>query len=167
MPKTTKGMQSFLRAALCFKSHVVNYSDHVAKLYKMTHKDFKCDRKTWKEDYEGDFEAMKDVLVSSIADHFSDNSLEWGLGVDASNVAIGAGLCQIRVAEDCTKTYEAIGLASTKFSDTAMSWDTMKKKATHTTSVSSLSHTISEGKASYSRQIIITFCGSKSQYYLS
>ena len=71
---------------------------------------------------------MKDVLVSSIADHFSDYSLEWGLGVDASNVAIGAVLCQIRVAEDCTKTYEAIGLASKKFSDAAKSWDTMKKE---------------------------------------
>ena len=37
-------------------------------------------------------------------------------------------LCQIRVAEDCTKTYEAIGLASKKFSDAAKSWDTMKKE---------------------------------------
>ena len=55
---------------------------------------------------------MKDELVGSIANHFLDYSLKWGLGVDASNVAIGAVLCQIRVAEDCTKTYEAIGLAS-------------------------------------------------------
>ena len=46
MPKTTKGMQSFLGAALLFKSNVANYSDHAAKLYKMTHKDFKGDWKT-------------------------------------------------------------------------------------------------------------------------
>ena len=128
MPKTTKGMQSFLGAALFFKSHVANYSDHAAKLYKMTHKDFKWDSKTWKEDYSGDFEAMKDVLISSIANHFPDYSLEWGLRVDASNVAVGAVLYQIRVAEVGKKTYEAIGFASKKFSDVAMSWDTMKKE---------------------------------------
>ena len=61
----------------------------------MTHKDFKWDRNTWKKDYEGDFEAIKDVLVGSIVNHFPNYSLarlKWGLLVDASNVAVGAVL---------------------------------------------------------------------------
>jgi len=86
------------------------------------------DRKSWKEDYDKSFNDMKQVLVASVANHFPDYSLDWVLRVDASNVAVGEVLFQIRVAEDSKKTYEAIGFASKKFSDVAMNWDTMKKK---------------------------------------
>ena len=105
MPTSTKSMQSFLGAALFFKSHVANYSDHAANLYKMTRKDFKWDRKTWKEDFEKDFEKMKQALIESVANHFPDYNLDWGLVVDASKVAVGAVLYQVRVELDGTKVY--------------------------------------------------------------
>eukprot|EP01037_Dinobryon_pediforme_P048642 gene48642-biopygen16541 len=55
MPSCQKEMQSFLGAALFFKSFVPNYSGIAAELNKMTHKDFDWRRETWKYDYEADF----------------------------------------------------------------------------------------------------------------
>ena len=43
MPTTMKGMQFFLGAALFFKSHVGNFSDKSADLYKMTQTNFNWD----------------------------------------------------------------------------------------------------------------------------
>ena len=42
MPTCQREMQSFLGAALFFKSFVPNYSGIAAELNKMTHKDFCC-----------------------------------------------------------------------------------------------------------------------------
>ena len=62
MPTTTKGMQSFLGAALFFKSHVGNFSDKSANTYKMTQKSFNRDRSTWSMDYNEEFRKMKTYL---------------------------------------------------------------------------------------------------------
>ena len=129
MPTTTKGMQSFLGAALFFKSHVANFSDQAANLHKMTQKSFNWDPKTWKEDYEGDFKKMKLALSNSIANHFPDYDLDWTLRVDASKVAVGAVLYQTRKRDDGTLVHEAIGFASKKFSEVALNWDPMKKES--------------------------------------
>ena len=40
VPTDLKGMQRFLRAVLCFKTHIPNYSDLTADLDEMVHKDF-------------------------------------------------------------------------------------------------------------------------------
>ena len=76
MPATTKGMQSFLEAALFFKLHVANFSDQAANLHKMTHKIFNWARKTWKEDYDGGFKKIKLALSISIANHFPEYDLD-------------------------------------------------------------------------------------------
>ena len=47
MPTCQKEMQSFLGAALFFKSFVPNYSGIASELNKMTHKDFNWKRETW------------------------------------------------------------------------------------------------------------------------
>ena len=129
MPTTTKGMQSFLGAALFFKSHVGNFSDKSANLYKMTQKNFNWDRSTWLVDYEEEFKKMKEALSNSVANHFPDYELDWTLRVDASKVAVGAVLYQTRTSPDSQVTHEAIGFASKKFSDVALRWDTMKKES--------------------------------------
>ena len=129
MPTTMKGMQSFLGAALFFKSHVGNFSDKSANLYKMTQKSFNWDRSTWGMDYEEEFRNMKMALSNSVANHFPDYELDWTLRVDASKVAVGAVLYQSRKGPDGQVTHEAIGFASKKFSDVAMRWDTMKKES--------------------------------------
>ena len=62
MPTCQKEMQSFLGAALFFKSFVPNYSEIASELNKMTHKDFNWKRESWTYDYESDFERMKKAL---------------------------------------------------------------------------------------------------------
>ena len=129
MPTNQKSMQRYLGAALFFKSFVANYSDVAATLHKMTHKDFNWDKKTWTADYIKAFQHMKEALVSAIARFFPDYSLTWVLRVDASNVAAGAVLFQVRIKDDGTEQYEPIGFASRKFSETAFKWDPYKKEA--------------------------------------
>ena len=112
-----------------FKSHVGNFSDKSANLYKMTKKSFIWDRSTWGIDYKEDFKKMKTALSNSVANHFPDYELDWTLRVDASKVAVGAVLYQNRIGSDGQVTHEAIGFASKKFSDVAMQWDTRKKES--------------------------------------
>ena len=129
MPTSQKSMQRFLGAALFFKSFVANYSDAATLLHKMTHKDFNWDTKTWKADYVGAFKKLKEALVASVALYFPDYELPWTLRVDASNIAVGAVLLQIRTLPDGTERFEPIGFARKKFSQTADNWDPYKKEA--------------------------------------
>ena len=129
MPNSQKSMMRFLGAAVFFKSFVANYSDVAATLHKMTHKDFNWDRKTWTQDYVQAFDKMKQALINSIALFFPDYALPWILRVDASDVAVGAVLYQIRTDKDGKDANEPIGFASKKFSETAMKWDAFKKEA--------------------------------------
>ena len=129
MPRNTKQMQSFLGSALFFKSHIADFSDKSALLHQMTRKEFSWDRKTWKEDFEKSFNLMKQALADSVALHFPDYALPWVLRVDASKVAVGAVLYQIRTQPDGKNVYEPISFASHKFSDVALKWDTFKQEA--------------------------------------
>ena len=128
MPTCQKEMQSFLGAALFFKSFVPNYSGIASELNKMTHKDFNWKRETWTYDYEADFEKMKRALSESVANHFPDYNLDWVLRVDASDKAVGAVLYQERPS-DFGVVHEPIGFASQKFSNIASRWDAFKKEA--------------------------------------
>ena len=129
MPRNVKQMQSFLGAALFFKSHIPNFSDKAAQLHGMTKKDFNWNRRTWKSDYELEFEKMKQALADSVALHFPDYELPWVLRVDASRVAVGAVLYQVRTLSNGKIVNEPIGFASKKFSETALKWDTFKQEA--------------------------------------
>ena len=129
MPTSQKSMMRFLGSALFFKSFVANYSDVAATLNKMVHKDFNWDKRTWTDDYVNAFEKMKRSLVNSIALFFPDYALDWILRVDASDVAVGAVLYQIRIGTEGKEINEPIGFASKKFSDTARKWDPFKKEA--------------------------------------
>ena len=128
MPTCQREMQSFLGAALFFKSFVPNYSGIASELNKMTHKDFNWKRDTWTYDYEADFNKMKTALSESVANHFPDYNLDWVLRVDASDKAVGAVLYQERPG-DFGVVHEPIGFASQKFSNTASRWDAFKKEA--------------------------------------
>ena len=128
MPSCQKEMQSFLGAALVFKSFVPNYSGIAAELNKMTHKDFDWRRETWKYDYEADFNKMKKALSESVANHFPDYNLDWVLCVDASDKAVDAVLYQER-PDEFGVVHEPIGFASQKFSSIASRWDAFKKEA--------------------------------------
>jgi len=129
MPTCQREMQSFLGAALFFKSFVPNYSTIASELNKMTHKDFSWNKSTWQYDYEADFERMKTALTQSVANHFPDYALDWVLRVDASDKAVGAVLFQERPDQFGIVVHEPIGFASQKFSTVASRWDAFKKEA--------------------------------------
>ena len=128
-PTNTKGMQSFLGAALFFHHHVPDFSEWAAKLYEMTHAKFDWDVSTWTYDYKAHFERFKKQIGEAATLHFPDYSLKWVLRTDASEYAVGAVLFQERVHSDGTIVNEPIGFTAKRFSDPASKWDTYKREA--------------------------------------
>ena len=129
MPRSAKEMQSFLGAALFFHNHVSNYTEWAARLYSMTHADFKWDPGGWDYDYVDHFERFKAALQQAAELHFPDYSLPWVVRCDASQHGVGAVLFQERPTSDGSISHEPICFASKKFSVPAKSWDTYKREA--------------------------------------
>jgi hypothetical protein len=76
------------------------------------------DRAKWKEDYEDDFEKLKDILCKSQAKHFPDYLLDWLLRTDASDNAVAATLLQLREVQGKV-LYEIVGFKSPKLTGAA------------------------------------------------
>ena len=128
-PKNKKGMQRALGAFLFFHHHIPNYSDQSKPLYRMLNDDFIWTPSTWDYDYVGHFNRFKEALKLSYTLHLPDYSLDWELHVDASDLAVGAVLAQIRPMEDGTKRVEPLDMASKALSISAQKWDPHKKEA--------------------------------------
>ena len=127
MPSSKKTMQSFLGVALFCRNFIPNYSDLTAPLYAMTHSDY-----IWTDDAiataTATFEKLKDSIAHSFTLYFPDYSLEWILRTDASDVAVGSVLLQVKLLDNGTKEYQPLIFSSAKFSDAAINWDTHKKE---------------------------------------
>lgn len=123
-PTTTKLMQSFLGTILFFKPFIPHYSSLTARLNDMVHKDFSWNRDAWKVDYEGEFAAVKQVLLHPNVLHYPDYELEWLLRTDASTYGVGGVLLQKR-----GETLEPIAFVSQKFSKQAQKWATIEQEA--------------------------------------
>ena len=128
MPTSQKSMQRFLGAALFFKNFIPNFSELTAPLHDMAHQNFDWNRASWAKDYPKAFEQVKKALVDSTVLHFPDYELEWIMRVDASEVAVGSVLFQIRKVDGKEDSHEVIGFASKKFSEQAFRWDMFKKE---------------------------------------
>jgi hypothetical protein len=128
-PKGTKQMQSFLGAALFFKSFIPHYASLVAPLNDMVAKSFDWDESTWKIDYRARFEEVKNALQHSVSLYYPDYSLDWILRTDASLLGVGAVLLQQRVGTDGSVVLEPIELLSAKFSPQASRWSTIEQEA--------------------------------------
>jgi hypothetical protein len=128
-PTTTKGMQSFLGAALFFHNHMPDYSEWSAKLYEMTHVKFNWDPGTWTYDYKKHFEEFKVRIAEAAMLHFPDYTLPWVVRCDASDKAVGAVLYQEFTNEDGFIEHQAIAFSSKRFSEPASKWDTYKREA--------------------------------------
>lgn len=125
MPTTIKQAQSLCGSCIFFAKNIINYSAIAAPMNDMCRKDFNFDPKTWTQDYVECFNKLKSAILASIAVSFPDYSLTFILRTDASDVAWGAVLLQVKEGGD----YECIGLESAKWSDTASRWDIEKKEA--------------------------------------
>ena len=130
-PANLKQMQSFLGAALFFKSFVPHYSTKTAHLNDMIHKDFPWNKPSeWKEDYKKIFEDFKQALVNATANYYPNYELPWILRTDASNFGVGAVLLQVFNNPATNQVeYQPIAFASKKFSDAAQRWSTIEQEA--------------------------------------
>lgn len=128
-PTTMKKMQSFLGAALFFKSFVPNYSTLTAPLHDMLKKDFVWDPGIWTCDYEAVFEHLKQALQKAVAIFYPNYDLPWILRVDASKVGVGAVLSQKAIGVDGREELQPIAFVSQKFSEQATRWKTIEQEA--------------------------------------
>jgi len=128
-PTTVKQMQSFLGAALFFKSFVPNYSALTAPFTDMIKKDFNWNETTWTTDYKKLFEEFKEALQSSTAIFYPNYELTWILRTDASMRGVGAVLLQVFVGADGIQQLQPLGFASQKFSSQASRWSTIEQEA--------------------------------------
>jgi hypothetical protein len=158
-PRSLKLMQSFLGEALFFKSFVPHYSDLTASLHDMTRKDFNwSDKSTWDCDYESIFETFKIALSNSLALYYPEYEWPWLLRVDASDIACGAILLQVRPSDGALLP---INISSQKFSGAAQRWSTMEKRGLRLLlRYQVVMTTSSAGKSLSSKQITATLSGS-------
>jgi hypothetical protein len=127
-PTNKKAMQSFLGAALFFKSFVPNYSVLTAPLTDMIHENFNWDPGTWKSDYRAIFDDFKDKLLAATALFYPIYELVWILRSDASLTGYGAVLLQVFVHPDGRIELQPIGFVSEKFSEQATRWTTIEQE---------------------------------------
>ncbi len=129
-PSNTKQMQSFLGAALFFKSFIPHYSSLTAPLNDMVKITFNWDEKTWKQDYRAIYEQFKQELQKATAIFYPDYELDWILRTDASLHGVGAVLLQVtKPIDNSAPQYQPICLSSQKFSDAATRWSTIEQEA--------------------------------------
>ncbi len=129
-PRSLKQMQSFLGAALFFRSFVPNYSTLAAPLNDMVRQNFPWnDESIWTTDYRAVFDEFKTQLQNATAIFYPDYSLPWILRTDASNNGIGGVLLQeYRASPESEPVYQPLGFFSKKFSPQALNWTTIEKE---------------------------------------
>ena len=132
MPINQKQMQSFMGFVNFFRPFIggddIIFSDLTALLTSMTHKEFNWTPSTWTQNYAAIFENVKKAMLYTMSLYPPNYDLEWRLQPDASTVAVGAGLYQIKVKEDFSEDRQLIGLYSKKLSPVAQRWDIIKQE---------------------------------------
>lgn len=128
-PPNLKQLQSFLGAALYFKSFVPHYSTLAAPLNEMTKQDFPWIPPPWIPALVQAFERFKKALADAFAIFYPDYSLPWVLRTDASLEGVGMALFQIyRADANAEPQYQPIMFASQKFSKQARNWTTIEQE---------------------------------------
>lgn len=129
-PQSQKAMQSFLGAALYFKSFVPHYSSLAAPLHEMTKSDQVWNPLIWTPARTEAFANFKKALLASFALYYPDYNLPWILRTDASKEGVGIALFQVhRPTPESAPEYQVILFASQKFSPQARKWTTIEQEA--------------------------------------
>ena len=109
-PNCTKEVESFLGFANYNREHVPNLAQLAEPLYAITgKKPF-----VWKEEHTLAFEKIKDALTRPVALSLPTPDDPFVLDVDASNVAVGAQLSQIRDGVEVPVSYGSKSLTATQ-----------------------------------------------------
>ena len=130
-PNSVKQMQSFLGAALFFKSFIPHFSTLTAPLHDMTKQAFNwSDESTWTIDYRTKFNEVKLALMNATSNFYPNYDLQWILRTDASQLGVGAVLLQVfKPLDGSEDILQPIGFASQKFSNQATRWSTIEQEA--------------------------------------
>jgi hypothetical protein len=127
LPNNLKEMRSFLGTGVFFQKFVPNYAALAAPLFDTTKKDF-----DWNlidnQCYHNAFNNLKAAMIDSFTLFFPDYSLDWILRTDASDLAYGAILFQVKLIDDGQKELQPIAVLSSKFTQSALNWETIKKE---------------------------------------
>ena len=122
-----KQIKSFLGFSVYFHNFVENYAALAAPLHDMSKDDFDW---TTSRDYEPAFQKFKEALDNAMDIIYPDFQLEWVLLTDASDIACGWILFQLRLMEDGTVQTEPISVGSEKFgTDCKLRWPINEKEA--------------------------------------
>ena len=128
--ENTTLVRAFLGFTVYFISFTENYAQHAAPLHDMTKDSFDWNESTWQRDYRADFERFKEALDASMDRIYPDFTLTWILMTDASDVAVGWVLIQLRPGANDTYDTEVIAVGSEKFSTAAeINWPINEKEA--------------------------------------
>ena len=128
--ENTTLVRAFLGFSVYFISFTENYAHYAAPLHDMTKDNFNWDESTWSRDYRADFERFKEALDASMDRIYPDFSLTWLLMTDASDVAVGWVLVQLRPGANDSYDTEVIAVGSEKFSTAAeINWPINEKEA--------------------------------------
>ena len=128
--ENTTLVRAFLGFSVYFISFTENYAYHAAPLHDMTKDNFVWDESTWTRDYRADFERFKETLDASMDRIYPDFTLTWILMTDASDVAVGWVLIQLRPNSLDGYDTEVIAVGSEKFSTAAeINWPINEKEA--------------------------------------
>eukprot|EP01055_Gregarina_sp_Pseudo9_P005767 Gregarina_sp_Pseudo_9__5766@NODE_854_length_2130_cov_16_825442_g802_i0_p1_GENE_NODE_854_length_2130_cov_16_825442_g802_i0NODE_854_length_2130_cov_16_825442_g802_i0_p1_ORF_typecomplete_len669_score27_63RT_RNaseH/PF17917_1/2_8e27RT_RNaseH_2/PF17919_1/2_1e26Integrase_H2C2/PF17921_1/1_5e14rve/PF00665_26/1_3e04rve/PF00665_26/3_4e14zfH2C2/PF09337_10/0_072zfH2C2/PF09337_10/5_1e03Ribosomal_S4Pg/PF11993_8/0_15DDE_2/PF02914_15/0_35DDE_2/PF02914_15/4_5e03_NODE_854_length_2130_cov_16_825442_g802_i0102016 len=121
MPKTKKGLRSFLGAASYMRSFIPNYVELTDPLTAMTAKrnKFSVDEKVLSS-----FHKIKEALGEAVLRHPPDNQKPFIIYTDASDVGIGAAL-----AQESEEGEHIIHLGSKRLNDTERRWATTEREA--------------------------------------
>ena len=120
-PASEKHLRSFLRLTNYISRCVPHYADKVAPLTELLKKDKHFE---WKAEQEQSFSAIKEYLTTHPILSTADSNKRFYLCVDASNVAIGAALCQL--SED--NCYHPISYYGKKLNDSHRNYNITDKE---------------------------------------
>jgi RNase H-like domain found in reverse transcriptase len=101
----------------------------------MTTAAFNWDKSTWTVDYLVEFNKFKEALANAVSIIIPDYSLEWILRTDASQIAVGSSLVQLRPTGEHDFSGKALFLEepfsfdSSKNSPPMTKWDAHKLEA--------------------------------------
>ena len=127
-PQNVSELRSLLGMAQYVSRFVPNFSDIVAPLRRLTHKDVKW---RWNKTENDSFKRLKTMLASCESVQFFDVELPTELIVDASPFGLGAILTQIsnKNAETDTQTRKVIGYASRALTDVESRYSQTEREA--------------------------------------
>ena len=122
--KKLQKIQQFIGATVFFKPFIYNYSKKLATLQDMVKKDFNWDESAWKLDYRREFDLVKEEILKALTLVHPNYELPWVLAVDASDLAVGGVLVQVKP----DGSQEVIALVSKKLTPPARRWSTIEKE---------------------------------------